>query len=491
LATDRPEPALVTDLRAAWAAEQASFHMPGHKGGAGAPRRGIELWGPAIYATDLSEMSGFDYLHSPEAGLRRAQARAAVVFGAERTWFLVNGSTVGNLAGIMAVAHDGDRILVSRASHRSVYAALALSGATPVYLRSAPNPELDGWFGPEPSDLAEALDADQAIRAVHVTSPSYYGYGSDLVRLAEICHHRGLPLLVDEAHGSHLVFSDRLPRPALACGADLVVHSPHKTLGSLTQSSLLHLKGDRIDADAVSAVLQMLQSSSPSALLLLSLDLAIDEMEAEGAARWGQAVELAEGARTQIAALPGLRTHGAEVCGTPGISSADPTKLVVDTSGLGVTAFSAAAWLRDRRGVFPEFADLRRIVFSITAADDRETVSLLVDALGALVSAVGELEALGGAISSLWPHQEPEAPLTPREAARPSTRPVKIDEARAQVAGEMVIPYPPGIPLLVPGERITTEILATLAHLRAAGCRIVGPADPTVATLRCLDISDR
>lgn len=460
--------------------------MPGHKGGAGAPGRGLELWGPAVYATDLSEMSGFDYLHSPQAGLVGAQERAARVFGAERSWFLVNGATVGNLAAVMAVAREGERILVSRASHRSVYAGLALSGAEPVYLRSAPNPDLDGLFGPEPDDVAAALAADPSIRAVHITSPSYYGFGSDLVALATACHDRGVPLLVDEAHGSHLVFSDRLPEPALACGADLVVQSPHKTLGSLTQSSLLHLRGGLVDAEGVAALLQLLQSSSPSALLLVSLDLAITEMEAEGAARWKTAVELADRAREEISRLHGLRAYGAEVCGTPGIATADPTKLVVDTSGLGVTAFSAADWLRRERGVFPEFSDLRRIVFSVTTADDPASVGELVASLAALTDAAGGLERVAGTVTSLWPHAEPEAVLSPRQATRPHTRAVPLSRAEGEVAGEMVIPYPPGIPLLVPGERVTPEVLATLDQLRRAGCHIVGPADPSLGTLRTL-----
>ena len=462
--------------------------MPGHKGGGGAPRRGLELWGPAVYQTDLSEMSGFDYLHSPQAGLVAAQQRAARVFGADRSWFLVNGSTVGNLAAVMAVVGDGDRILVNRASHRSVYAALALSGAEPVYLRSAPNPTLDGWFGPEPDDVVAALAADPTIRAVHVTSPSYYGFGSDLAAMATACHDRGVPLLVDEAHGSHLVFSDRLPAPALAGGADLVVQSPHKTLGSLTQSSLLHQRGDRVDVESIGALLQLLQSSSPSALLLTSLDLAIAEMEDEGAARWATAVDLADEARLEISHRPGLRAYGPEVVGTPGIATADPTKLVVDTSALGVTAFSAADWLRRERGVFPEFSDLRRIVFSVTTADDRPTVDQLVASLEAVIAEASTLDQLAGSVTSLWPHAEPEAVLTPRQASRPTTRAVPLGRAEGEVAGEMVIPYPPGIPLLVPGERVTSEVLATLDQLRRAGCHVVGPADPHLEALRVLDL---
>jgi arginine decarboxylase len=304
--------------------------------------------------------------------------------------------------------------------------------------------------------------------------------------MATACHRRGVPLLVDEAHGSHLVFSDRLPPPALSCGADVVVQSPHKTLGSLTQSSLLHLQGDRVDAEALGALLQLLQSSSPSALLLVSLDLAIAEMATEGAPRWAEAIDRADRARHGIAGLSGLRAYGPEVCGSPGIASADPTKVVVDTSGLGVTAFSVADWLRARRGVFPEFADLRRIVFSITTADDDVTVSELVASLEALMTAGAELEPVAGSVTSLWPHAEPEAVLTPRAASRPRTRPVPLADAEGEVAGEMVIPYPPGIPLLVPGERVTPEVLATLDQLRGAGCHIVGPADPTLESLRTL-----
>ena len=291
---DAGESPLVEHLREVQRAERASFHMPGHKGKRGAPAAGRSLFGDAVYEADVSEMGGFDYLHHPESAILAAQARAATLLGASRSWFLVNGATAGNLAAICATVGEGDTLLVARGSHRSVYAALALSGARPLYLPPVVHPEIDGLFGVDPAGVAAALVAHPEIRAVHVTSPSYYGFCLDLEEIRDLTRAASIPLLVDEAHGSHFALHPALPTPALALGADLVVQSPHKSLGSFTQSSLLHHQGALVDAERVDGLLQMLQSSSPSALLLVSLDLALDEAGRTGQERWGRTIALGE-----------------------------------------------------------------------------------------------------------------------------------------------------------------------------------------------------
>jgi arginine/lysine/ornithine decarboxylase len=459
--------------------------MPGHKGAAGAPRRGVELFGAALYELDVSEMAGFDYLHSPSSALHAAQQAAARLFGADRTYFLVNGATAGNLAAILAHAVEGAPAVVARASHRSAYAGLVLSGAQPIYLPPVRNDRLEGLFGVDPADLARALGHGRDVAFVHVTSPSYYGFTLPLEQIAAVTAAAGVPLIVDEAHGSHFAVSDLLPASALGCGADVVVQSPHKTLGSLTQSSLLHVRGERADGVRVGQVLQMIQSSSPSALLLTSLALAIEEMAAEGARRWERAVELAGAARQAIDALPGLAVYGAEVVGSPGIAGFDPCKLVVDVGGLGVSGPRAAAWLRSARALNPEFADLRRLVFSITTADDTRSVELLVEAMGALATA--ELGRIGrGAPASRWPVDQPEIVLAPRAGFAAAARPFPLAEALGRVVAEMVVPYPPGIPLLVPGERMSRHVLATIDQLIEEGVHLVGMSDPSGRTIRCL-----
>jgi len=458
--------------------------MPGHKGGSGAPRRGIELFGTDLYAIDVSEMGGFDYLHGATSALVRAQADAAEVFGADRTFYLVNGATAGNLAALMATTTDESHVLVARGSHRSVYAGLVLSGATPRYLSPIANTELDGLFGIDPADIERELDADPSISAVHVTSPSYYGFTIPLEAVLAVTTARGVPLIVDEAHGSHFVFNPAFPRPALSLGADLVVQSPHKTLGSLTQSSLLHLSGSRVDADRVDQALQMLQSSSPSALLLISLDLAIAESAANGLAAWGRALTYATTVRAAISDTGGIHVYGEEIKGTPGIEEFDPTKLVVDVSDLAMSGQASAAWLKQHWRINPEFSDLRRIVFSITPGDDDESVELLIDALGSL----GDTEAstTSRAFASLWPRESPTLAVTPREGFAAPAETVALASALSRTVAEMIVPYPPGIPLLVPGELVTEGVIETMRQLLAAGCRMVGMADPTGMSLRCL-----
>jgi arginine decarboxylase len=460
--------------------------MPGHKGGPGAPREGVELFGADVYGIDVSEMGGFDYLHGASSGLLRAQQDAARIFGADRTFFLVNGATAGNLAALLATVSDGDGVLVARGSHRSVYAGLVLTGARPHYLEPIANSELDGLFGIDPAAIAKALDADPAIRAVHVTSPSYYGFTVRLDDIIAAAHERGVPLIVDEAHGSHFAFHEAFPSPALQLGADIVVQSPHKTLGSLTQSSLLHVAGDFVDVARLDQTLQMLQSSSPSALLLLSLDLAITASAERGHREWSRAIDLAARVRSSLSEVAGLQIYGNEIAKTPGIDGFDPTKLVADVSGLGMSGQAAAAWLKEHCRINPEFSDLRRIVFSITIGDNDQSAGLLIESLRAL-AATGRTGVVAPDLVSLWPSATPPLALTPRVGFAASVTKLPLGEAIGAVAAEMIVPYPPGIPLLVPGEQITAEITTTLRQLLGVGCRMVGMEDPSGGSIRCID----
>ncbi|MCU1449903.1 MAG: Arginine decarboxylase [Acidimicrobiales bacterium] len=479
------EPALAAELRRAWAGEHRSYHMPGHKSGRGASALAHELLGSAAFEADLSEVGGFDYLHAPTGALAEAQRRAAELFGADRTWFLVNGSTVGNMAAICATVKDGDEIVVARSSHRSVSAGLTFSGATPVYLAPVLNRRLDAFWGVDPEDVRRAFESHPKIRAVHITSPDYYGFSSGVAEIAAIAHEHGVPLIVDEAHGTHFAFNDAFAPSALASGADLVVQSAHKTLGSLTQSSLLHSRGDLVSAEGVAVLLQTLQSSSPSALLLISLDLACAAMADEGRVQLTETVRLAALARQRIASISGLDLYGAEIVDQGAVTHIDPTKLVVDVYQHGVSGFAAAAWLREHRRINPEFADLRRMVFSITNGDDETSVEILVESLTAMATCL-QTERGVPAVSSAWSGELPEVVLTPRRASQSACMPVPVAEALGRVAAEVAIPYPPGIPLLAPGERITPEVVEALHHLARVSCRIVGPADPTMATLRCV-----
>ena len=482
---DRPEhdSILESHIKAVQESEQVSFHMPGHKGGHGAPARGRRLLGDAVYSADLSELSGFDYLHGAKSALVDAQQHAAQLFQSDQTWFLVNGATVGNIAAICSVVGDGDALLVARDSHRSVYAGIALAGAQPIYLAPAHNDALDGLFGIELNELDAALAMHPEVKALHITCPSYYGFTIPLRAIVKLAHDHDIPVIVDEAHGSHFVFDDRFPDSALSCGADLVVQSPHKTLGSLTQSSLLHQKGARIDRARISANLSMLQSSSPSALLLLSLDLAVDEMKLYGHERWQEVMTLAQLVRREVGAIERVQVYGDEIIGSPGISGYDPTKIVIDVDQLGTTGFAAGRWLHEEWKINPEFSDLRRMVFSITLGDSEQSAQVLIDAIRALGENRHLFEAHPNLIS-LWPGVLPVERMSPRQAQQSKSISLATAKAIGAISAEMIVPYPPGVPLLVAGEEISREIVDSMVQLFGSGCRIVGLADPSGDTLR-------
>ncbi len=473
---DLPEvPPTIADLHRYFDAEQASFHMPGHKQRGGYHPLAPSVLGEAALRNDVSEMGGFDYLHSPESSLVEAQQRSAEIFGARTTYFLVNGSTVGNLAAILSQVADGDHVVVLRGSHRSVYSAIGLAGANPHYLPMLFDRTNHGWFVAAPPTMSPGR-ADPNVCLVHVTRPNYYGMAVDLAPYRAMADAHDAVLVVDEAHGTHFGTDPRLPASALQQGADIVVQSSHKTLSALTQASMLHVGADphgRINHMALKQSLAMLQSSSPSALLTMSLDLAAHEHARNDYAATRRVVDLAVDTRDRLHHnLNKIRLFRAE-----GVAN-DPTKLVFDLEHLGISGFDARAWLH-REGIGVELADHRRIVCSLTVGDDEATAQLLIDAIVAL-------EAAPHTHTVATPPPEltdPQIVLPPREALQRRSQVVPIHDAIERVCAEYVIPYPPGVPLIAPGERITPAVLDSLHSFQRANARIVGPASPTVESL--------
>ena len=468
------EPGLARALAAYPDVERASFHMPGHKQRPPSPEAAAAL-GPDIWRHDVSEMGGFDYLHSPTGAIAEAQRQAAITFGASRTFFLVGGSTIGNLAAFVAHAHDNSHVALARGSHRSVYAGVVLSGAIPHYIQMTHDTAEDGWFLPATPD-ADALPGTLDI--VHVTRPNYYGMACDLAPFRALADATGAVLVVDEAHGSHFGFHDAFPTSALQNGADIVIQSTHKTLRALTQASMLHTRVG-FDPSHIERALPMLQSSSPSALLSVSLDLARSELDQHADDLFASVLRLVENARDAVKRLTRFRLL---TDGSGERVQTDPAKLVIDVSASGWSGFAAAQWLRERHLIWIELADFRRIVCSLTFGDTDESLAVLVDALTELHAATApttkqtRLEIL----------PTPPHVLAPRLAlAQPFTA-VDLAAANDRICGEYVIPYPPGIPLVVPGEQLTPDVLHALQTFRDAGAKIVGPADQTGATLRVL-----
>lgn len=445
--------------------------MPGHK--QRVPSALAErVLGAEIWRNDVSEMGGFDYLHAPSGPLEEAQRRAASTFGAGRTFFLVGGSTVGNLAAFCAHASDGTDVAVLRGSHRSVYAGIVLSGARPHYLPVTHDTTEDGWFLADPKETG-SLPEELAI--VHVTRPNYYGMATDLAPFRALADRTNAVLVVDEAHGSHFGFHPLFPASALSQGADVVIQSTHKTLRALTQASMLHTRSG-FDTSRLERALPMLQSSSPSALLTVSLDLARAETDASSDSLFPDLLALAGHARSAIGELEGFRIVDLSRDGV----STDPAKLVIDVSERGWTGFTASKWLRENDRVWIELADFRRIVCSLTFADGPVTLQLLLDALRRLHGATPPTTTIGGHLNSL---PVPPQSIPPRQALSAPAESVAVGDAANRTCAEYVIPYPPGIPLVVPGERLTPEVLVALADFRLAGATIVGPTDRSGATL--------
>lgn len=469
-----------------WASrDHAPFYTPGHKQGRGMGLSFRELWQGYGLTADLPELPGLDNLAAPQGVIQSAQELAAQTFGAEFTRFLVNGSSAGIMAAILAVCGPGDQILLPRNIHRSVVAGLIHSGAQPIYLQPEYLPSLDIAHSLDPALVEIALAQYPKVRAILVVSPTYYGAAGDIQRLAAIAHHHGIPLVVDGAHGAHFGFHPQLPPSPLALGADLVIQSSHKTLGALTQAAMIHGQGHRIDRARLDRSLQLVQTTSPSYLLLASLDSARAQLDTMGFELWEQALALATRTRHTLLEVSGLWPLDFTSCPSPGCHSFDLTRLTVTVTEVGWTGYEADGVLSDRYRVVAEMPSWRHLTFIISPGNRDWDGEMLVAGLRGLAQAdrfpleLPEVELVSKPIST--------PPCSPRRAFFAPTATVPIESAGGRLAAELVCPYPPGIPLLIPGELITPETVAALQETIAAGGEVVGCSDPHLGTLQVLE----
>ncbi len=463
---------------------QTSFHMPGHKGTLPPHPLLLEFLGGNVHPADLVEINGIiDYLHSPKGALLEAQQLAAQAYGADVTFFLINGSTVGNVAAVMSCARDGDKVIMPRASHRSVYGGVVLSGATPVYVPPIYQPEVGFPLATDTKIVEKLLAENSGVTAIHITSPNYYGYMSDTATIADMAHAHHAAMLVDEAHGSHLHFHAGLPQSATQLGTDMVIQSTHKTQSALTQASMLHCNDNgNINIARVGQMLALLQSSSPSSPLLASLDAARMLMATQGHDMLDKPLQLAHAARDAIRQLPGLWCYGDDLVGSYGIYTFDPMKLVIRVSDMGYSGFVFYDKLRDEHGIDGEFADLKHVIFSVTIGDTEQSIHKLLTALKAIAA---EKPAERAQIPEVpLPTELPKMALSPRDAYFAQSKIVPLAQSIGEICAENIIPYPPGIPLIVPGEIIEKPYLDYLAFIRSQGGGVVGPEDKTLATVR-------
>jgi arginine decarboxylase len=504
---------LLDALKANAARPHAAFYTPGHKRGQGISPRLTDLLGEAVFRADLTELSELDNLFAPQGVIQQAQQLAAEAFGAAQTYFLVNGSTCGIEAAILATCGIGDKIILPRNVHSSVVAGLILSGAMPIFVNPEYDAVLDIAHSITPASVQSAIKQHPDAKAVMIVYPTYYGVCGDVEAIARITHQYNIPLLVDEAHGAHFAFHPQLPQAALAAGADLSVQSIHKTLGAMTQASMLHLKGNRVDSDRLNKALQLVQSTSPSYILLASLDAARQQMALHGFELMSRTLQLADEARTRISQIPGLSVleisptstnltppNPPSLLGKGGILSPSPrrggvgerfaldkTRLTVTVSGLGLTGFEAEEIL-DELGVTAEFATLQNLTFIISLGNTEADIEQLVQGFTTLANHRIKTEKTDLKLSQLvWDDfitVGNSVRMSPREAFFAESETLPILETTERICAEIVCPYPPGIPVLMPGEVITQTDVEYLQQIQLIGGFISGCADASLNTVK-------
>jgi arginine decarboxylase len=461
------------------------FHTPGHQQGRGCSSALLGHWGAQVLSSDLAEIPGLDQLAAPAGAIAAAQNLAAEAFGADHTWFLVNGSSVGVMAAILATCQAGDVILLPRNAHQSVISGVILAGVTPVLI----TPDFDratGLVFPlTPALVATALDKYPQAKTLLVVSPTYEGLCADLPQMVAVARTLvpHLRVIVDEAHGPHLHFHPDLPRAALDAGADLVVQSTHKVLSACTQAAMLHLRGNRVTPLQVGRVLRLLQSSSPSYLLLASLDAARQQIATQGQLIYTDLLAKAVWVRQALAQMPGLRVIDPSQIG--GETSLDLTRITLDVRGLGLTGYEVDDLFDQTWGITAELPSLSGLTFILTLGNSQADLERLVAACQTLLKK--EIQPQLDLTTSLNPLPTPQISplaLSPRQAFFGEPQTVPWADAVGQISADWICPYPPGIPVLLPGEAITAEALDYLRQAHQAGASLTGCQD--VETLQVI-----
>lgn len=454
------------------------FHMPGHKGGSGVLEAWSQMLGQGAFSFDLTEVEGLDDLHHPTGPIRRAQELAADLMGAQAAFFLVNGVTVGLHAVIMSLCRPGDKIILPRHAHRSVYEAVILAGAEPVYLKPDVHRRWGIPIGVDRCEVEKVLKKHGDAKCLVMVHPTYHGLTSDLAAIGILARELGIPMVTDEAHGAHFQFSARFPLPALQCGSIATVQGWHKTMGSLTQSGML-LVQDKIMG--IEDYLALLQSTSPSYLLMGSLDAARRQWVEKGSAMAEKILDLSWAFRNKITQMEGIFCLDRETINSPVLAGFDPTKLVLNAQNIGLNGFELARELREKYRIQPEMASLEGILLMVTIGDTEKRLDHLFSVLQDLVSRFSPLKRKKPLI---WDYSwEAEMELLPGKAMRAGKKAVKLEQAEGCVSGEFICPYPPGIPLVVPGEIISREVLEMVRLIKRWGGHIQGPADLSGETL--------
>jgi arginine decarboxylase len=460
------------------------YGPPGHKQGRGADPRVLEVVGEGVFASDVLSLNGLDDRRESQGVTTQAEDLMADAVDADRAFFSTCGSSLSVKSAMISVAGPGEKLLVSRNAHKSVVAGLIISGIQPVWVHPHFDPDLQLAHPPEPEDVRRALAEHPDARGMLLITPTDWGTCADIAGVAEVCHAADVPLIVDEAWGAHLPFHPDLPAWGMDAGADLVVTSVHKMGGAIEQSSVFHLRGSRVDPNVLKAREDLLGTTSSSALVYLTLDGWRRQMVEHGEDLLGAALERAARIREAIDGMDGLSLMGREVVRPGGAFDLDPLVFTIDVRPLGITGYQAGDWLRAERHVDIGSADACRISARITHADDDETEKVLLDALQALVDGAGSMQRPPRVDLPEPRSLELENAMLPRDAFFGRVEQVPAAEAVGRIAAELVSPYPPGVPVLAPGERISQEAVDYLTTGVRAGMLVPDAADPSMETLR-------
>jgi arginine decarboxylase len=457
------------------------FHVPGHKQGKGLTEL-TDYLGVRTMQMDLNGMPDLDFINHPSGVIMEAQKLFAYAFEADEAFFLVNGTTSGVQAMIMSVCEPGNEILIPRNAHKSTIGGLILSGAIPVYLEPECNNQLGIAMGVSLESVCQGIKEHPHAKGVFLVNPTYYGFTSDLRSIVRTAHAHNMAVLVDEAHGAHLSFHSSFPLNAMAAGADMSAVSMHKTAGSLTQSSALLLQGSLVPSSRVKQVLNLSYTSSASYLLMCSLDLARRQMAVKGKDMLDKVLQWVAWARHNINRIPGLYAFGRELAGTPGCFDFDESKLGVNVRRLNYSGYQIENLLRSNYLIQVEMSDINNILAIASIGDEPENFDALVQALHAIASCSRPMDY----------REAPPIPafgkmiVSPRDAFYAPKKTLSLKAAVGEIAGEMIMAYPPGIPVVCMGERITAEIVDYIELLKREKCELQGTVDRYIDYIQVL-----
>ena len=458
------------------------FDVPGHKRGRGNMEL-TEFLGEDCMNVDVNSMKPLDNLCHPVSVIKDAEALAAEAFGAANAFFMVGGTTSAVQSMIMYACKEGDKIIMPRNVHRSAINALILTGAVPVYVNPDVNTKLGIALGMSVAQVEQAINENPDAKAIMVNNPTYYGICSDLKKITELAHAHGMMVLVDEAHGTHFYFGENFPLTAMAAGADCASVSMHKSGGSLTQSSFL-LLGKNVNADYMRQVINLTQTTSASYLLLSSLDISRKRLALGGRDIFAQTVEMAEYARSEINEIGGYYAYSKELINGDSIYDFDVSKLSIYTLPIGLAGIEVYDLLRDEYDIQIEFGDIGNVLAYISVGDRKRDIERLISALAEIKRRFGK----DGADMLTQEYISPVVSETPRKAFYAAKRSLPLDEAAGEVCSEFVMCYPPGIPILAPGELITPEIIEYIKYAKEKGCQMTGTEDINIERLNVLDL---